>query len=171
MKNVLMGLLFIGMTSMGYSQYDPMNGNIENDSFDFLFANLDYLDGVQGKTTPDQVRFLEGIVADWDVSKVSQFDGRSELFRVVFKSNKGQINVAFDGEGKIKLATEKFKNVKMPAHIQQMIKEKYPQWKPIENLYLVTYRNGRKTTKTLKVKLEKGNNTKHLKVTDSGLLL
>jgi len=171
MRKLCMSLLLMGVTSLGFAQYASKDiGNLES-SLGFAFANPDYLDEVQGDISPNYAKFLEGIVAGWDVTEAQGFDHRDELFKVTFKSKKGYIHVVFDSKGKIQYAHEKFKNVALPWHIVQTIARENPSWIAVNSTYSVNYSKDKSTTKLLKIRLEKDGQTRTLKLTDSGNLL
>jgi hypothetical protein len=64
--------------------------------------------------------------------------------------------VAYDQDGVIIKTIERFKNYQLPDDVQLALKEKYPDWIVVKDLFLVTYSEKRGAKKLYKIKLKNG---------------
>ena len=166
MRNLKMSLLLIGMTNLGVAQYSPpeTDNPLENNIYS-ISANVDYLDKVQGGSTPAYVRLVEQEVSNWDPTLSSKFGTKKyELFSTNFQTAKGYISAYYDHKGDILFATERFKNVALPYYVSRSIAIEYPGWSFDSTKYLVQYAEGKTAKRVFKVVIKKGNKTKRLKV-------
>lgn len=166
MKKLALSLLLIGMTSLGFAQYslpefsNPFNNNIRS-----VNADVDYLDKVQGGSTPSQVKRMEKMVSNWDATKSSKFDKKKdELFSATFKSGQGYVSAYYDNQGNIIIAEERFKNVSLPYHVARGIIKENPGWVIAQTKYILQYQDGQVGRRLYKVIIVKGNKTKRLKI-------
>jgi hypothetical protein len=136
-----------------------------------LNANYDYLAEVQNSITPNQVKYLEKVVADWEATKSPKFDGSLEQsFEVTFKSNLGYIATSYDNQGRILMAEERFKNISLPYGVGISIAKKYPDWSIGKTRYTLRYTRGSAPKKRFNVQISNGNLKKWLKIDASGKL-
>ena len=161
-----MSLVLIGMTNLGFGQLaltefsNPFKNSIRS-----VHADVDYLDEVQGRTTPNHVKAIEKLVSDWDPTCSSEFTGETDtLMNVTFESEFGFIAVYYDSEGKIVSAEERFKNVMLPYSISRVIAKEYPGWNFEQSKYLLKYQEGRAAKKLFKVLISKDGQRKRLKI-------
>ena len=85
MKNLLIGIFVLGLTSLGFSQ----NTNSENEEVQLAAVeissyNLNYLEEVIDIGLSDNVKSLEQEAANFDVKSLDEFDGRKEIYKVKF---------------------------------------------------------------------------------------
>ena len=102
MKNLVFGLLFLGLTTLSYSQ----ESNIVLEAVTIKPLNLSYLKKVQNKNTPVFVKKLENEAARYDITESPLFEKEFEAYEVVFRTKKkdgasGQITATYDSKGKI----------------------------------------------------------------------
>ena len=180
MKNVIIGLLLIGLTSLGYAQ--NMNNklsemdlaqlsNFDMDGISSLSSNSlnsNYLYKVQDESMSVLVRTLEEKASNFNVKKSKKFDGDINPFKVVFKVPNGSIIVTYNNDGEILSSLERFKNIKLPEPVRVSIFKKYPNWSLISNSYLVSYNKDENVKKEYKVQIGKDNLKKQIKVDPFG---
>ena len=190
MKNLVIGLLVIGLTNLGYSQNSinefvkselegnkslALNSGVTATSFNKDAAatslNVSYLNIVKEETASVHVKFLEDKAARFDVTELPKFDGRSESFKVIFKGNKGSIKATYDRKGNILTSLERFKNIKLPVNVRNSIYKEYPGWSTFGNSYTASYNEGMGVKKVYKVRIGKGNFKKNLKIDSDGNML
>ncbi|MBT8265214.1 MAG: hypothetical protein KJO41_07475 [Bacteroidia bacterium] len=169
MKTFVIGsLLFLGLTTLSFSQ----NGtNIKEEKLDDVVVtplNLTYTKFVQDENTPEKARLLENQAARFDVTELEIFDNSFEAYEVIFRKNEGSIIATYDKNGKIIQSTERFENVVLPASVRNKILTEYPGWAIQKDVYLVSYFEGRESTKTFKVQIKNGSKRKNLKIDSQG---
>ncbi|MEX0288547.1 MAG: hypothetical protein AB3N14_05510 [Flavobacteriaceae bacterium] len=166
MRKLSLSLLFIGMTSLGFAQYSlPEFSNPFESSIRTVNADVDYLDKVQGGSTPNYVKLVEQKVSNWDPTLSSEFNkDKEELFNTTFKTKRGYVAAYYDNEGKIVFAEERFKNVALPYHLSRTIAMEYPGWSFEQTKYVLQYQEGKTTRRLFRVVIKKGDKTKRLKI-------
>ena len=167
MRAIVVGLLFLGLTSLCYAQNKDgeMLSEVEVNAI-----NYDYLKSVEVEFIPFSVRSLEIEVANFDVHESSviiigdenDYQDEDGNYNVKFTNNNGFIKAVYNEEGIVLEATERFKNIKMPRVVLKSISEKYPNCKISKGLYLVTYNHDEGTTKKYVIILK--NNNKRVKI-------
>jgi len=66
-----------------------------------LDENIEYLDEVQGPSTPTSIRKYQVMASLYDVTQSYIFDGRTEPFKVIFNTDKGTIRTTYDWKGEV----------------------------------------------------------------------
>ncbi len=172
MKKFVIGLLVIGLTSLGHSQ--NVNSEVEIVKLDDILlsnVNMDYLEKVQDKTISEPVRLLENKASRFNVTKLPEFDGRKESFKTIFKGSKGFIIAIYDNNGKILTTLERFRDVKLPRPVITTVLKKYPKWTFWKNSYFVSYHSDKGAQKVYRVQVRKGNMKKSLKIDSDGNII
>ena len=128
----------------------------------------DYLDTDRNNSAPMEVMKLVETASEMDVLKNPDFDGRNKPYRVVFKSNKGSIELTYDKNGKVVHSKEVFKNVNMPYQLKKYIMSKYPNHRIVGNKYKLYSKNGKVTRSSYNLVVQNGEERKHLQF-DNGI--
>jgi len=193
MKNLLIGIIFLGLTSPSYSQIiDPVelasasSSQAKNElasasssltkikpasASSSLTKNVSYVDRVQNKNTPIGVKHLERYAANLDVTKFPAFKNNYDTYEIVFKSVAGNVLATYDDKGMIINTFEKFYNVPVTDKVKNAISKEYPEWKISSTVYKVTYYNNENTKKVYQVKIAKDDEIIHLKIDSEGNFL
>lgn len=124
---------------MAFNSEDIPNYSIKKSN---KSLNAEYIHNVLENSMAVHVSALEKQVVDFDVTNVSEFKGKTNPFKVKFKSNKGYIEVVYDNNGKIIESNELFKEVKLPNSVRDAIFTKYPNYSLSDTKYLVHYKEG-----------------------------
>jgi len=173
MKTFLIGLIFLGFTSLGHSQ---VNGEtkVKEEALDVITVtrlNLSYLKKVQDENTPKRVKALENRAARYDITESPVFDRKFESYEVLFEQTKGRIVATFDQEGKIINSLERFDDVLLPPEVRNTIFKEYPGWSIHKDMYLVSYYHDKDVKKTYKVQIRKEKQKKNLKIDSQGKIM
>ncbi|MEB8329295.1 hypothetical protein OO009_07990 [Flavobacteriaceae bacterium KMM 6897] len=175
MKNVLFGILYLGLTSLAYSQEIPTSIDFKEVKLIGVTVtplNTTYLRKVQDKETPEIVKKLENTAARFDVTEASIYDGNHEGYEVVFEQTNGRIIATYDKNGKIISSFEKFTDLNLPPTVRNNIAKKYPNWIVYKDAYLVSYYvNSEHVKKVYKIQIRKDNERKNLRCTVDGVIL
>ncbi|MGM5471131.1 hypothetical protein ACS386_12705 [Flavobacteriaceae bacterium LMO-SS05] len=152
MKTQLFGLLFLGLTTLVYSQSESENVGLKNI---VISSNSKYLSEAYDKNTPETVKDVEYTVATYDITNSDVYNHEHYGYQVDFKGSKFNIKTIYNSEGVILSSKEKFVDILLPHNIRQSLYKEYPGWSPHSNTYKVVYsfRNG--AQKAYKVQLRK----------------
>ena len=131
-------------------------------------VNYRYLDQVGHKAAPVPVRQIQQTAADYDIKSRDYFEDDYNLYTVSFYIPDGKLVAVYNHEGKIIRTIEKFKNVDMPRAVVRSLKNEYPDWELVSDVYKVTYNETDGALKRYKLKLQKGNKSINVKMCDEG---
>jgi hypothetical protein len=169
MKNLVIGLFVLGLTSLGFSQ--NVNGEVEEVKLkDIVVANvnLGYLEKVQDKTMSDHVKLLEQKASTFNVSSLPEFDGRKESFKTIFRASKGYIIATYNHNGMILKTRERYSDIKLPKQLIKSVLSQYPNSDFLKVVYTVNYNHQKDVKKTYKIQIMKDNLIKNLKISSGG---
>lgn len=130
--------------------------------------NYQYLDAVDHSEAPMTVQFLEKEAASFRAEGGEMFEDIYDTYTVSFFIPDGKIVAMYDYDGKIVKTVERYKNVQLPEEVRMAVKSNYPEWKIVKDVYHVSFQEGKDAKKYFILKLEKGNETKRLKLDDKG---
>jgi hypothetical protein len=165
MKNLVIGLFVLGLTSLGFSQ--NTNSEVEKVQLKGVVVsdvNLNYLEKVQDKTLSDHVILMENEASIFDVKGVDEFDGRKESFKAIFKGSKGYIIADYDSNGKILKTTERYKDIKLPIIVIKSVLRQYPNSNFLKVVYTVDYNDQKNVEKTYKIQILNDGRKRNLKI-------
>ncbi len=164
MKNVVLGMLVVGLTSPGFSQEAPEAfSTVELKNVTVSPANASYLYSSRDENTPRVVHELQEKVAKYDVTSNVRFDKKSKKsFEMIFKASNGDIIANYNRYGEILSARESFKNVVLPMEIRKKAFQGNDGWIMSGNKYVSLYQNNEITHRGYKIKLTKQNLKKDL---------
>lgn len=169
MRASIVGLLFLGLTTLCYSQTENENMLIEVEVY---AKNYNYLESVNSNDlTLNKVNVLERKVANFDVNSLNLPDNNFESCKVLFFIKDGVISASFDNKSNIIRTIEKFKNIDLPLSIKHSIVTKYPDHLITADEYLVRYHYKKGVTKKYKVLLENGDKQFWVKTDENGMIL
>ena len=169
MKNLVIGLFVLGLTSLGFSQ--NTNSNVEEvklESVTVTPRNLSYLDKVQDKSMSDHVKFLEDKASVYNVCELPEFDGRKESFKTIFRASKGYIIATYSNNGMILKTRERYSDIKLPKTVIKSVLSQYPNSDFLKVVYTVDYDHQKDVKKTYKIQIMKDNLIKNLKISSGG---
>ncbi|CAM4231760.1 hypothetical protein [Gillisia limnaea] len=165
MKNLVIGLFVLGLTSLGFSQNTTSEvEEVQLEGVVVSNVNLNYLEKVQDKTLSDHVIFLEKEASIFDVKKLVEFDGRKESFQVLFKGSNGYIIADYDRNGKILKTLERYKDIKLPKNMIKSVLMQYPNSNFLKVVYNVNYDEKKDVEKTYKIQIMNDGRKRNLKI-------
>ena len=165
-----------------YTAAEILNSNPVNDastldmeeaSYEYsdLDENIEYLDEVQGPSTPNAIRKYQVMASLYDVTQSYIFDGRNDPFQIVFKTDKGTIVTTYDWQGEVLTSEEKFKDVALPSELARKALKDRKDWTIIRTNYYVSYTQGRDATKIYTVQITDGKKRKKISLDADGTVL
>lgn len=165
MKNVVIGLFVLGLTSLGFSQ--NTNREIEEvqlEGVEISNVNHDYLEKVQDIVLAVNVRSMENEASVFDVKGLDEFDGRKESFKVKFKGIKGYILADYDRNGIIIKTSERYKDIALPSNLFKAVLKQYPNSSLLKVAYSVDYDAQKTVEKTYNIQIMNDGKKKNLKI-------
>lgn len=131
-------------------------------------VNYKYLDQVSDKSVALPVRQLEKEAANFDIRSKDIYQDDYSLYTVSFYIPDGKLVAVYNHEGRIIRTIEKFKNIDIPRSVVRSLKNHYPDWKMISDVYKVTYNETQGAYKRYKIKLKKGEKVINVKMSETG---
>jgi hypothetical protein len=151
MKKIVLIALLIGFIV-------PMNAQerAQLDEVVVKAMNYKYLSAVDNSKAPIPIWNIEKEAAIFDVTESDVYLDKFNLYQVTFRIPDGVMVVAYDQDGEIIKTIERYKNYQMPEEVRLAIKEKYPKWNVVKDIFKVTYSEKKGAKKEYEVKLKKG---------------
>lgn len=156
MKKIMIGIMILGLASLGYSQgSDTAMEEVKLSDVTITPLNAEYMSEVGGGFIATRVFTLEREASRYNL-KESPFYNKSGLSKIQFSQKNGRISATYNFDGKILSAHEKFKNLILPAAVRNAIFNQYSDWDINGNVYLVNYHHKKGARKVYKIQLKKG---------------
>ncbi|APG59871.1 nicotinate-nucleotide adenylyltransferase [Christiangramia salexigens] len=163
MKKLLIVLLALGLTPQLFAQIEELS------EVTVLATNYKYLNDVNtGEVASIPVKELERQVASFNIKEADFYHDDYDEYVVSFYIPQGKILAAYDRDGNILRAAERFENIKLPLVITEAVLGKYPGWTITQDVYLVTFYENRGANKKYKLKLENAGKTMRVKLDEMG---
>ena len=169
MKARILGLLFLGLTTLCYSQIEDENVLTE---IEVYAKNYVYLKSVVSHDRAmNKVSQLERKVANFDVNSLNLPHHDYSTYRVNFFIDDGEIRAKYDSESNIIRTIESFKNVDLPLCVRRSIVTRYPDHLILEDEYQVNYHFKKGVEKKFSVLMEKDGKQFWVKADENGIIL
>ncbi len=134
-------------------------------------VNYRYLNQVDHKEAPVPVRLLQQEAADYDIRSEDFYQDDFSHYTVSFYIPDGKLVAVYNQEGEIIRTIEKFKNIDVPRAVVRSIKNHYPDWELISDVYHVKYEEAEEIIKKYKLKLQRGNKVIRVSMNEAGDVL
>lgn len=167
MKKLLIGTLFIGLASLGFSQSATSEmEEVKLSDVTITSLNTDYLDKV-GESLSPWVFTLEKRASRFNI-KESPFFNPGGISKFRFATRKGKIYATYNDDGKILSTQEFYGNIILPPTVREALYRAYPDWYMHKNTYLVSYNREKGAKKVYKIQIQKDGSKKSLKLDGEG---
>ena len=170
MKSLVIGIMLLGATNLGYSQNsnDCSKNAIALPEVEVSPVDQDYFDKVVGGAVSTKVYELERKASIYNIKKHPYFDDNdNKMYHVRFNKEKSEILATYDNDGKIVYAHETYEDLVLPLAVRNSVYKEHPDWKVKGTAYVVFY-NGEVADKTYRVQLKKEKLKKNLKFDVNG---
>lgn len=168
MKARILGLLFLGLTTLCYSQIEDENVLTEVEVY---AKNYDYLKSViSNDRALNEVSALERKVANFDVKSLNLSHYDYDNYKVNFYAAGGEIKALYDNESNVIRTIENFKNVDLPLSIRQSIVSSYPGHLILKDEYQVRYHHKNGVVKKYNILVEKEGNQFWVNTDENGII-
>lgn len=131
-------------------------------------VNYKYLSAVDNSEAPVPIRILEKEVALYNITESDYYVDEFETYNVSFYIPDGRIAALYDQDGNILRTIERFKNYQLPEDVRASILTRYPGWKVVKDVYLITYTPEKGAKKVYKVKLKNNDEMMRVKLDANG---
>lgn len=167
MKNIILGLFLLGLTTQIYAQ-NPVETLEE---VTLVNTNYKYLSSTDADDIAIPVTQLEIKAATFNVKNLDIYTDEYEFYDVYFIIPDGKILATYDKDGKIIRTAEKYKNVDLPTPVLLPLAKRFPMWSIEKEAYIVNYHDTGKTKKVYKLTLVNGDKRIKVKIDDKGKFL
>ena len=131
-------------------------------------VNYKYLNQADSKDAAIPVKMLQRKVATFNVEEQDYYTDEFDFYTVSFYIPDGKIVAVYDQEGVVMRTIEKFNNIALPDPVAKAVLDRFPNWEVVSDVYRVTYNNKKGAKKTYKLKLQNGDKTMRVKLTEEG---
>lgn len=169
MRNIVLGLLCIGLTSPALAQIVKTE---ELSEVTVYATNYKYLNSIASEEPAAiPVEMLERKVAAFDLMNSEYYNDEFEFYQISFYIPDGKILAAYDANGEIIRTIERFEDIALPASVRDAVAERFPGWIVSKDVYAVTYHQDRGVTKKYKLVLSNGEKKIRVKLDETGNFL
>ncbi|WP_373071636.1 nicotinate-nucleotide adenylyltransferase [Zeaxanthinibacter enoshimensis] len=168
MKKLLLGLFALGLASHSHAQI------IKTEQLKEVVVeavNYKYLNQLDNSEAAIPVQMLERKVAAYDVTKQNFYEDDYDFYTVSFYIPEGKIVAVYNPQGQITRTIERFNDVALPRAVQESLYKRFPNWQVSNDTYKVNYHESKGVKKSYKIKLENGDKTMRVKMTEDGEFL
>ena len=153
MKNLVLGILLLGLTSVVYGQQKLVAHNKGR-----LLLNEAYLDKVSMGIQSSIIHDLETLVASYDIKKATVYvAGIATTYSVRIGNGNNEITAVYDESGALLSTEEQYKDIVLPLSVRISIAKAYPGWTFITNAYTLKYAVNEAVERTCTIGLKKEN--------------
>jgi len=152
------------------SQINAQVKTVELPEVKISAVNYKYLNAVDSEEIALSVQMLQEQVAMFDLKNSEFYNDEYDTYRITFYIPEGMILAAYDSDGRIIRTIERFKDIKLPQHIQAVITERFPNWSLVSDVYKVNF-TSTKAKIQYKVKLKNGDKVVRVKLDEKGTFI
>ena len=140
--------------------FAPFEWETTNNQNTFRFSPVE---SHVGEFENDPIAYLDEY-CDMELLASVLEDKKYSIYTLNVVSTKGNLDADFNKKGELIKTNFKLKNVLLPAELREQICKEYEGWTMVENIHVARIRNGRDVKEFYHIKLEKGNQSKILKI-------
>lgn len=164
MRKLMIGMLCLGLTSLGFGQEkEAVAQEVELAEVTVTAINSDFIQAVQDHQTPAAARALESMAANFNLKESPVYNRLDSAFEISFRNSQGSIYAVYDRDGDMISAFENIKNVSPPQALRKQISQENPGWTIAKSKYQVTYIRGKDAKRFYKAQLRSGKKKQNLK--------
>ena len=168
MKTLIISLLAIGITGIAYAQEAKLE---ELSEVVVEAVNYKYLSTTDNKEAAVPVKMLERKAAAYDVTTKDYYQDNYDYYSVSFVIPDGKLVAVYDPDGKILRTIEKFKDIQLPDAVSKALQDRFPNWEIVQDVYRIRYEDRKGALKNYKIKLQNGEKTMKVMMSEEGEFL
>jgi hypothetical protein len=170
MKTIVLGLLFLGLTNLTFSQNEiayVVNSEIEFEASKTDHINSSFINSFAFADISQRILSLQKVSADYDIKTDPVYTpNKPTTYTVVVKEAKNKIENLISHSGEILSSNQTFTAIRLPYAISSKIVKEYPGWSIYDIACTISYTKGEAVIIVYKVKLKNGRHNKTLKITE-----
>lgn len=168
MKKFILSLWVIGLMGFAYAQ------EIKTEELSEVVVeavNYKYLSTTDNKEAAVPVKMLERKAAAYDVTTKDYYQDNYDYYSVSFVIPDGKLVAVYGPDGKILRTIEKFKDVQLPEAVSKALRDRFPNWEIVQDVYRIRYEDRKGPLKNYKIKLRNGDKTMKVMMSEEGEFL
>lgn len=171
MKTLVLGLLFLGLTNLTFSQNEIASTDV-NSEIKFKTPktdpiNLSYINSFASEDISKRILSFQKVSADYDIKTDPVYTpNKPSTYTVIFKESNNKIENLYSHSGEILSSNQTYSEIRLPQAISYKIAKEYSGWTVNDIACTIKYTKGETLNIVYKVKLKNGNHTKTLKITE-----
>ena len=171
MKTLVLGLLFLGLTNLTFSQneiaYVDVNSEIEFEASKTDHINSSFINSFAFADISQRILSFQKASADYDIKTNPVYTpNKPATYTVIFKEANNKIENLYSHSGEIISSNQTFSAIRLPHAISSKIAKEHLGWSINDIVCTINYTKGEDVNIVYKVKLKSGNHTKTLKITE-----
>ena len=161
MKNIVLGLLILGLTSVANAQQKTQEKSASSDPITNPL-NSSYLKEVNTGMYSQVVYDMESLAARYDITKDAVYlPGAQTTYELRIGNGNNEIKAVYDQDGTLISSNENYSNIVLPLALRISIAKKYPGWAFYANNYNLRYVLNEDIRRTCTIFLEKDDRMMH----------
>jgi len=166
----LLGLLFLGLTSLTFSQNEiayAVNSEIEFEASKTDHINSSFINSFEFADISKRILSFQKVSADYDIKTDPVYTpNQPTTYTVIFKEADNKIENLVSQRGEILSSNQTFTAIRLPYIISSKITKEHPGWLIYDVACTISYTKGNADNMIVyKVKLKNGSHNKTLKIT------
>ncbi|WP_026752802.1 hypothetical protein [Sediminibacter sp. Hel_I_10] len=169
MKSCILGLFFLGLTTLCNAQHEMAMVTSKLDhapNMKSVSINADYLNSFKNHDVAKRAQKLQKIAANYNIKAQSVYtSSKSVTYTVDFNEALNHIQAIYDHTGKLVQSIEIYKNMRLPYALSKEVSTSYPGWAFEKIECHVNYTQGLEKIVEYHVELSNGKTSKTVTVT------
>ena len=171
MKTLVLGLLFLGLTNLTFSQNEiafiDVNSEIEIKPSKTDHINLSFINSFTSADISQRILSFQKVSADYDIKTNPLYTPtKPSTYTVVFKEANNEIENLYNHNGEILSSNQTFLAVRLPYALSSKITKEYQGWSINDIACSISYTKGKAVDIVYKVKLNNGSYKKTIKIAE-----
>lgn len=168
MKNLVVGLLILGLTSLAFSQNEiaqlDVNSEIEFETSKRAPVNLSFINSFATIDISKRILSFQKVAANYDIKANSLYTpSKPSTYTVNFKEANNKIVNLYNHNGEILSSNQSYSEIRLPYAISSKIALEHAGWLINDIKCVISYTKGKDVDIVYKVKIKNGNQSKTLK--------
>ncbi|MGM5471343.1 hypothetical protein ACS386_13780 [Flavobacteriaceae bacterium LMO-SS05] len=171
MKTVVLGVLFLGLTNLSFSQdeiaYADSHSEPEYKTLKSDHTHLDFINSIASVDISERILSFQSVAAQYDITEEAVYTpNQPATYTVTFKEAHNKIENLYSQDGALLSSYQTFSEIRLPYAISTKIAIEHPGWAIDKVDCTINYTQGEAVNIEYAVKLKNGDQTQSLKFTE-----
>ncbi|HMC01439.1 MAG TPA: hypothetical protein VKN14_10440 [Flavobacteriaceae bacterium] len=168
MKTLVLGLLFLGLTNLTFSQNELAYTKVNSKTtFKTATINSAFINSFTSTDISKRILSFQKTAADYDITTNPVYrPNNPSTYTVVFKEANNLIENLYSHSGEILSSNQTFTDIRLPYNISSKITMEHQGWAINHVECHIAYTQGEPVNIVYKVKLKNGDQTKTLRIAE-----